>query len=166
MWGVERTAWEGEIASQHHISNYISETWIQFNQFSFPPLCTATVPSSLPSPPLLSLFIIPFLVLAYQPSFLSVPTSTIHLFSSSLPISNPNPSLFFLYLCNHHPTFSTYPSLPLLPRLPQWEVHSPPGSRHSSGTGCWSHRGEGWATSGREGSASCPGWPAGCGHGA
>lgn len=62
--------------------------------------------------------------------------------------------------------FFTYLFLPLPPHLPQREVRSPPGSRYSTGTGCWSRRGEGWATSGRAGSASCPGWRAGCGHAA
>lgn len=54
-----------------------------------------------------------------------------------------SPSLFFLCPCNDHFTFSTYQFLPLPPHLPQWAVHSPPGSRCSSGTGCWSRRGEG-----------------------
>lgn len=75
------------------------------------------------------------------------------------------PVQFFLCLCSDYHTFPTHPS-PLPPPHPQREVHSPPGSRYSSGTGCWSRRGVGWATSGMAGSASCPGWRVGCGHGA
>lgn len=145
-----------------HQNMWVRQT--KSNLLPFLPPCTDIVPSSLSIPLLLSCFTYLFIFLLTQPFSLwntSFPAALHSVLTSSIH------HLILLCTCSAFLAFFTYLSPPLLlPHLPQGDVHSPPGSRCSSGTGCWSHRGGGWATSGRVGSVSCPGWPADCGRGA